>query len=102
MKLLLKLFTFRLSGLMADTRNTYTHAFYMSGAVVIAGACVPFLLLFTKVREPGYESRTTLLDRRHEDKRIEEITATMDLKQVKKTKSETGTQENFILNISTV
>ena len=86
---------------MADTLGTYTHAFYMSGAVVIAGACIPFLLLFTKV---GFESRTTLLDRwhDHEDGRIQEITATMDLKQGENTKSETGSKENFILHISTV
>ena len=36
---------------MADTLGSYTHAFYMSGAVVIAGACVPFLLLFTKTKD---------------------------------------------------
>lgn len=87
---------------MADTIDTYTHAFYMSGAVVIAGACIPFFLLFTKTREPGYESRTTFLDRWHEDERIKEITSAMDLKQEQNTKSETGSQENFILNMSTV
>ncbi|PFX23571.1 hypothetical protein AWC38_SpisGene11862 [Stylophora pistillata] len=38
------------TGLMADSLNSYTHAFYMSGTVVIAGACIPFLLLFTKKR----------------------------------------------------
>ena len=41
---------------MADTLDTYTHAFYMSSALVIAGACIPFLMLLMK--EPGYESRT--------------------------------------------
>ena len=45
-------FRFRLTGLMADTLGSYTHAFYMSGAVVIAGACIPFLLLFTKTKDP--------------------------------------------------
>ena len=46
-------FVFRLTGFMADTLGSYTHAFYMSGAVVIAGACIPFLLLFTKTKDPG-------------------------------------------------
>ena len=33
--------------------NSYTHALYMSGAVVVAGACIPFLLLFAKTKEPA-------------------------------------------------
>ena len=48
-------FVSRLTGLMADTLGSYTHAFYMSGAVVIAGACIPFLLLFIKTRDAGEE-----------------------------------------------
>ncbi|KAJ7393162.1 hypothetical protein OS493_006128 [Desmophyllum pertusum] len=43
------------AGLMADSLNSYTHAFYMAGAVVLAGACIPFLLLFAKSKEPGEE-----------------------------------------------
>ena len=46
---------FLLTGLMADSLNSYTHAFYMAGAVVLAGACIPFLLLFAKSKEPGEE-----------------------------------------------
>ena len=42
---------------MADSFGSYTYAFYMSGAVVIAGACIPFLLPFTKTAEPGAKSR---------------------------------------------
>ena len=46
---------------------------------------------------------TTLLDRWHEDSRTEEITATMDLKQGEKTKTENVSQQIiFILYISTV
>ena len=47
---------------MADSLGTYTHAFYMSGAAVIVGACIPFLLLFTNTKEPGTERRETLSD----------------------------------------
>ena len=35
---------------MADSLNSYTHAFYMAGAVVMAGAFIPFLLLCIKKR----------------------------------------------------
>ncbi len=45
---------------MADSLGSYTHAFYMAGAVVIAGACIPFLLLCTKKREPGRDRWATL------------------------------------------
>jgi len=72
----------------------------MSGAVVIA--CIPVLLLFAKMKEPVYERKNTLLNRWDEDGRIEKISATMDLKQREKTKSENGSQENFIMNTSTV
>ena len=40
---------------MADSLNSYTPAFYMAGAVVLAGACIPFMLLCTKKRDPGRE-----------------------------------------------
>lgn len=43
------------AGLMADSLNSYTPAFYMAGAVVLAGACIPFMLLCTKKRDPGRE-----------------------------------------------
>ena len=46
---------------MADSFNSYTRAFYMAGAVVIAGASIPFLLFCTKTRrEPGHDGRATL------------------------------------------
>lgn len=37
---------------MADSLNSYTHAFQMAGAVVFVGACIPFVLLCTKDRDP--------------------------------------------------
>ena len=46
---------------MADSLNSYTHAFSMAGAVVIAGACIPFLLFCTKKRrEPGEDPWATV------------------------------------------
>ena len=45
---------------MADSLGSYTPAFYMAGAVVIAGACIPFLLLFIKKREPARDRWATL------------------------------------------
>ena len=59
---------------MADSLGSYTHAFYMSGAVVIAGACIPFLLLFTKTKE----SRETLPDLWHFNEAMDDISVTMD------------------------
>ena len=48
---------------MADSLNSYTYAFYMAGAVVIAGACIPFLLLCTKPeRIPEHDPWATLYD----------------------------------------
>ena len=51
---------FYLTGLMADSLGSYTHAFYMAGSVVIAGACIPFLLLCMKKREPARDRWATL------------------------------------------
>lgn len=48
------------AGLMADSLGSYTHAFYMAGAVVIAGAYIPFLLLCIKKREPARDRWATL------------------------------------------
>lgn len=48
------------TGLMADSLGSYTHAFYMAGAVVIAGAYIPFLLLCIKKREPARDRWATL------------------------------------------
>jgi len=60
---------------MADSLGSYTHAFYMSGAVVIAGACIPFLLLFiTRTKE----SRETLPDLWHFNEAMDDISVTMD------------------------
>ena len=39
-------------GLVADSLNSYTHAFQMAGAVVFVGACIPFVLLCVKDRDP--------------------------------------------------
>ena len=48
---------------MADSLNSYTYAFYMAGAVVIAGACIPFLLLCTKrERIPEHDPWASLYD----------------------------------------
>lgn len=52
--------SFCLTGLMADSLGSYTHAFYMAGSVVIAGACIPFLLLCMKKREPVRDRWATL------------------------------------------
>ena len=41
---------------MADSLKSYTPAFYMAGAVVIAGACIPYLLLCIKRREPEHHT----------------------------------------------
>ena len=46
---------------MADSSNSYTHAFYMAGAAVLAGACVPFLLLFTKRSDPASDCPVKLV-----------------------------------------
>ena len=59
---------------MADSLGSYTHAFYMSGAVVIAGACIPFLLLFAKTKEP----RETLPDLWEFNEGMDDISVTMD------------------------
>ena len=47
---------------MADSLNSYAPAFYMAGGVVLAGACVPFLLLCTKKRDPARDPWVTLYD----------------------------------------
>ena len=48
---------------MADSLDSYTPAFYMSGAIVIAGACIPFLFLCAKRRrDPGRDPWATLYD----------------------------------------
>ena len=59
---------------MADSLGFYTRAFYMSGAVVIAGACVPFLLLFTKRKE----SREASPDIWHFNEAMDDISVTMN------------------------
>lgn len=59
---------------MADSLDTYTHAFHMSGAVVIAGAFIPFLLLFTKTKE----SRETLQDLSHYNEAMDDTSVIMD------------------------
>ena len=51
---------FHPTGLMADSMGSYTHAFYMAGAVVLAGACIPFFLLCKKERSPARDPWATL------------------------------------------
>lgn len=76
---------------MADSLGTYTHAFYMSGAVVIAGACIPFLLLFTKTKE----SRKTLPDLWQFNEGMDDISVTMDPRLGEETN--TGSRRNSIV-----
>lgn len=92
-------FCFRLTGLMADILGSYTHAFYMSGAVVIAGACISFLLLFTKTREPG-ELFSDLWGLNEAMKEI--ATVAMDTEQGEETQTDSSSRENFIVCTSAV
>lgn len=81
---------------MADSLNSYTHAFYMSGAVVLAGACIPFLLLFTKTREPG--ARESLeLDEREETGSIAMIRDTGE-----EIGTEPGSNRTNVVSVSSV
>ena len=50
--MLLLLFFFFL-GLLADSYQSYNPAFYMAGAVVLVGACLPFMLLCPKNERKG-------------------------------------------------
>ena len=43
-----------MTGFLADTLGSYEPAFYMSGAILIVGAAIPFLLLFIR-NEPVQE-----------------------------------------------
>ncbi|XP_020630410.1 monocarboxylate transporter 3-like [Orbicella faveolata] len=90
------------AGLMADSLGTYTHAFYMSGAVVIAGACIPFLLLFTNTKEPGTRTRETLSDLWELNGPIKEIPVTMDTEQGGETEADPSSGESFIVWTSSV
>ena len=74
----MKVFHFSPTGLMADTLGSYTHAFYMSGAVVIAGACIPFLLLFTKTKDPVSNTREGVSKSLVLNDAIHEISITMN------------------------
>jgi len=87
---------------MADSLGTYTHAFYMSGAVVIAGACIPFLLLFTNTKEPGTRTRETLSDLWELNGPIKEIPVTMDTGQGGETEADPSSGESFIVWTSSV
>ena len=80
---------------MADSLGSYTRAFYMSGAVVIAGACLPFLLLFTKK-----ESRETLPDLWHFNEAMDDISVTIDPRLGEETN--TGSRRSSIVCQSSV
>lgn len=84
---------------MADILGSYTHAFYMSGAVVIAGACISFLLLFTYTREPG-ELFSDLWGLNGAMKEI--ATVAMDTEQGEETQTDSSSRENFIVCTSAV
>ena len=47
---------------MADSLNSYTHAFQMAGAVVFVGACIPFVLLCTKDRDPKKKAAVQIIE----------------------------------------
>lgn len=81
---------------MADSLGFYTHAFYMSGAVVIAGACIPSLLFFTKRNE----SRVTLPDIWHFNEAMDDISVTIDPRLGEETT--TGSRRNSIVCPSSV
>ena len=51
-----------ISGLVADSLNSYTHAFQMAGAVVFVGACIPFVLLCTKDRDPKKKAAVQIIE----------------------------------------
>ena len=87
---------FRLTGLMADSLDSYTHAFHMSGAVVIAGAFIPFLLLFSKSKE----SRETLPDLSHFNEAVDDISVIMDPRQGEE--ANTGSRRSSIVYPSPV
>ena len=44
-----------MTGFLADTLGSYEPAFYMSGAILIVGAAIPFLSLFIRT-EPVQEN----------------------------------------------
>ena len=53
---------------MADFLHSYTPAYYMAGAVVLAGACIPFMLLCTnKKRETWRDPWVTMYDANTEE-----------------------------------
>ena len=84
---------------MADSFGSYTYAFYMSGAVVIAGSCIPFLLLFTKTKEPGEEVSESL----ELNDAIDGISVTMNADgKGKETEADTGSQEKTFVFVSSV
>ncbi|KAL9970945.1 hypothetical protein ACROYT_G023409 [Oculina patagonica] len=87
------------AGLMADTLGSYTHAFYMSGAVVIAGACIPFLLLFTKTKETREEvSESWVLN-----DAIDEISVTVNQDDIgEETGTDPGSRVKTIVCVSSV
>jgi len=90
------------AGFMADSLGTYMLSFYMSGAVVIAGACIPFLLLFTNTKEPGTRTRETLSDLWELNGPIKEIPVTMDTEQGEETEADPSSGESFIVWTSSV
>lgn len=92
-------FRFPLAGLMADSLGSYTHAFYMSGAVVIAGACIPFLLLFAKTKETREEvSESWVLN-----DAIDEISVTMNQDDIgEETGTDPGSRGKTIVCVSSV
>ena len=51
-----------ISGLVADSLNSYTHAFQMAGAVVFVGACIPFVLLCIKDRDPKKKAAVQIIE----------------------------------------
>jgi len=74
----------------------------MSGAVVIAGACIPFLLLFTNTKEPGTKRKETLSDLWELNGPIKELPVTMDAEHGERTEADPSSRESFIVITSSV
>lgn len=88
---------------MADSFGSYTYAFYMSGAVVIAGACIPFLLFFTRTKEPGAKTSDVLSESWELNDVIDGISITMNPDdKAEETGAETGSRDKTFVCLSSV
>ena len=88
---------------MADSLGSYTHAFYMCGAVVIAGACIPCLLSFAKTNDPDAKTIEEESESWELNDAIDEISLTMNPNyNGEETGTYPGSREKPIVCISSV